>query len=555
VTSGLTGRAPQSASIQHAGLGTAFNSTGVASGFFAGVLDEPRVWNVARSQCQVVATMNSELTSGTGLIGRWGLNEGSGTTAVNSIASSPNGTLVNAPGWVAGSPFNLPPPVVPVPAAPTAASAVAPDGVQVQLSWTDNASTEDSYQISRANGADGTFAVIATLGPNATSYLDAPVSALTEYCYHVIAVNCGGTSDTASACVTTQSSTCNALDLNPGGGGTQAYVNVGSSPALQLGAFTLEAWVRRDGAGVGTNTGTGGIADVVPVITKGRAEDEVAAHDINYFLGIRQSTGVMVADFEEGPGGTSPSLNHPLLGTTVVSIGTWHHLAASYDGTTWKLYLDGNLEAQLAVGQPAANASTVAVALGSALNSAGVAAGFFDGALDEVRIWNVVRTQAEIQSTMNQSLYYPTAGLVGLWAMEEAVGTIAYGTAGTGVNGTIVGSVTTNWTRVGCGPWVTGVDDQQPALEFALRSVSPNPMRKDASFTFALPQRAEVSMEVVDLQGRRVATVAQGQYEAGVHRVSWNGATRAGGPAPAGVYFVRFSAAGRAVAKRLVVIH
>ena len=40
---------PRFDSIQHFGLGTAMNSTGVAAGFFDGVIDEARVWNHARS--------------------------------------------------------------------------------------------------------------------------------------------------------------------------------------------------------------------------------------------------------------------------------------------------------------------------------------------------------------------------------------------------------------------------------------------------------------------------------------------------------------------------
>jgi len=51
---------------------------------------------------------------------------------------------------------------------------------------------------------------------------------------------------------------------------------------------------------------------------------------------------VLAADFEEGASGSSPSLNHPLLGVTPVPAdGIWHHAAATYDGTTWRLYLDG----------------------------------------------------------------------------------------------------------------------------------------------------------------------------------------------------------------------
>ncbi|HEY3338612.1 MAG TPA: LamG domain-containing protein, partial [Propionicimonas sp.] len=95
---------PEFSSIQHAGIATAMTSagtgTGGPAGFFAGDMDEVRIWNVARSQAEIQAAMTSELTSGTGLIGRWGLNEGTSTTAVNSIAGSPNGTLVNGPTWV-----------------------------------------------------------------------------------------------------------------------------------------------------------------------------------------------------------------------------------------------------------------------------------------------------------------------------------------------------------------------------------------------------------------------------------------------------------------------
>ena len=70
--------------------------------FFQGVVDEARVWNVARSAAQIAATKNSELTSGSGLLGRWGLNDGSGSTAANSVSGGVNGTLVGTPTWVPG---------------------------------------------------------------------------------------------------------------------------------------------------------------------------------------------------------------------------------------------------------------------------------------------------------------------------------------------------------------------------------------------------------------------------------------------------------------------
>ena len=54
---------PRSDSIQHAGIGTAMTSTGVAAGFFQGTLDEVRIWNVARSAADIQATMGGPLAT------------------------------------------------------------------------------------------------------------------------------------------------------------------------------------------------------------------------------------------------------------------------------------------------------------------------------------------------------------------------------------------------------------------------------------------------------------------------------------------------------------
>src|SRR6266540_460817 len=234
-----------------------------------------------------------------------------------------------------------------------------------------------------------------------------------------------------------------ALQLN----GSSQYVTFGAAPGLGAAQFTLETWFKRTGAGVGTSTGSGGIASAIPLVTKGRAEAEGTNVDMNYFLGIDATSGKLVADFEEGPGGAGPlGQNHPISGTTLVTSGFWHHAVATYDGTTWKLYLDGVLDGTLAVGQPPRSDSIQHAALGTAMNSSGVAAGFFAGDLDEVRIWNYDRTGAQIRAARSSELA-SAAGLVGRFGMNEGSGTTVANSAGS-PNGSTVGSPT----------WITGYD-------------------------------------------------------------------------------------------------
>jgi hypothetical protein len=97
--------------------------------------------------------------------------------------------------------------------------------------------------------------------------------------------------------------------------GNADYVTFGRPPALGAAKFTIETWFKRDGTGVTTSTGSGGLATALPLVTKGRAELEASNVDMNYFLGINVgTTSVLAADFEEGATGTTPGLNHPNRG-------------------------------------------------------------------------------------------------------------------------------------------------------------------------------------------------------------------------------------------------
>ena len=102
-----------------------------------------------------------------------------------------------------------------------------------------------------------------------------------------------------------------------------------------------------------------------------------------------------------------------------------------------------------------------------------------------------------------------------------------------------------------CTFWL-GVGETATA-EFALKPVFPNPARDGFRVSFVLARAADIRLEVVDLQGRAVASVAQGVYPAGTHEARWTGASRSG-IARSGIYFLRLQVSGTTLTRRVALI-
>lgn len=90
--------------------------------------------------------------------------------------------------------------------------------------------------------------------------------------------------------------------------------------------------------------------------------------------------------------------------------------------------------------------------------------------------------------------------------------------------------------------WLLGVSASPKApeampTEFSLAQNYPNPFNPETTIPFALPMRANVKLSVFDLLGREVATLINGNMEAGSHTISFNG-----NDLSSGVYFYRLDA-------------
>ena len=159
----------------------------------------------------------------------------------------------------------------------------------------------------------------------------------------------------------------NALAFN----GTSALVTIPNAALLQLTVgMTLEAWVN-------------------PTAVNNAWRDIIYKANDNYYL-----EGMSPQSQRPAMGGTfSPS---PLYGTAALTVNTWTHLAATYDGTTMKLYVNG---AQ--VGSSAQTGSIATSTNPLQIGGDATYGQYFQGMIDEVRIYSRALAQTEIQTDMN----------------------------------------------------------------------------------------------------------------------------------------------------------
>ncbi|MEL6612239.1 MAG: PA domain-containing protein [Bacteroidota bacterium] len=98
-------------------------------------------------------------------------------------------------------------------------------------------------------------------------------------------------------------------------------------------------------------------------------------------------------------------------------------------------------------------------------------------------------------------------------------------------------------------PPVVASEEEPIADPYRLASVYPNPVSTTATVGFTLPTSEDAHVEVFDLLGRRVATLADGLRAAGEHRVTLNAAGL-----PSGVYVVRLSTPSATLTERVTVV-
>jgi hypothetical protein len=211
--------------------------------------------------------------------------------------------------------------------------------------------------------------------------------------------------------------------------GTDDYVNTNYTTQLNL--FTIECWVRGDAA-----PGDAGVSGIV---------HRYYNFELNWDHGNAAGRGAAAINI----GGGDNNWHFASFGT--LNANEWYHLAATYDGETLKSYKNGVLITSNTTpsGNPSVETRTIKLGAHAGIEGGLVGTGYyFGGMLDEVRVWNLVRTEADIKANMFKELAGSESGLQIYYKMSNGTGTSLTDNSGNSNTGTLTNGP--EWKLSGC---------------------------------------------------------------------------------------------------------
>ncbi|MCL4705105.1 T9SS type A sorting domain-containing protein [bacterium] len=327
--------------------------------------------------------------------------------------------------------------------------------------------------------------------------------------------------------------------------GDQGYVNMGSSPTLEVSdAFTLEAWIKPEPHGRSAN--------LQGVFINKEGEYELARFSdgtIRWAVAVNSPRWIWI-----NTGYFAPE-------------NEWVHVALVYDRNApkpaIKTYINGTLfHATLAAGpvsdfpqHETQDEFRIAARQGTGDSQ-------YAGQVDEVRVWSVARTQAQIRAALGDTLgaeIYANAGsgLRGYWRFDELADLDIGGDGANDVrdfsvngnHGDLVGDAQLS-------DFTTEVKDEKPELpaDFSLSQNYPNPFNPSTTIGFRLSAPAEVRLAIYSVNGQLVRTLVNGRLASGQHEAVWDGRNERGSTVASGIYFYRIRAGAWTQTRRMLLV-
>jgi len=354
---------------------------------FNGVIDEVRIWNTERTLIEINTNSNIPLTgTEVGLVSYYNFEDGIASSSLTDLtANGYNGTLTSmdpSTDWVAGTDIS------------STCSLQMTNAPTVTI----NQITDQTVSVSPTTGVCSVDAVvnIAASQTDVNYYLrDNTDNTIIE---GPIPGNGSPINFTAETLTTTKTYNVYATT------GDDSYITspgnstnlIGTANNIPIGGdhFTIEAWVN--------STSINGVQGIVGWGNWGTVSQTNAFR----FNGASQLINYWWS-------------NDLVVNTPNLADGNWHHCVATYDGTTHAIYVDGALMGSRIVTTAPNVGSADNLKIGSTYNGTEN----FNGNIDNVRIWNIGKTAAEITALMTDCPSSSEPNLAAFWRFSEGSGT------------------------------------------------------------------------------------------------------------------------------------
>ena len=174
-----------------------------------------------------------------------------------------------------------------------------------------------------------------------------------------------------------------------------------------------------------------------PIIFKGDERTSNLSHR-SYILYLRENGKIQIASSPNGQGQKSFYTQ-----SETIQLGKWYHIAGIIDAkrNVMRLFINGvEVGTRDFNGKESFYQSRKPLRIGWTHEEERPTQSPFVGLIDEVRIWNVVRTEAEIRADMNTQLTGDEPGLVAYWKFDEATDGIVRDASPNKNNGRLIGN-------------------------------------------------------------------------------------------------------------------
>jgi len=239
--------------------------------------------------------------------------------------------------------------------------------------------------------------------------------------------------------------------------------------ALLVGAALLGAAAAGHGATLNFNGAAQHITVTAPNLT--------LSSNVTFEAWVKPRTSKCNTILSRGPGNTTAtdfifqlgydggSCNSRLVGffgagvwdtsLTPVPLNEWTHVAVTYDGAVKRFYINGVLDRTVSRTGQLFQSNDPLLFVGR--QGASCNCNFFDGELDEVRVWDVPRGESQIQAVRNIRLARNEPGLVAYYPMEEGAGAVTAYATGRDNTGILINGPRWNRTEDAVAPAVLTV--------------------------------------------------------------------------------------------------